>query len=100
MHNHVIADGTPLVLGLAVKDYDAQYGRIATIEDDPYKGARNEAELAKPHQTTRSGVTTDIPANEDHLYTCDSWFDIIREDGKWTTMDCSRMVAKGGRYDR
>lgn len=100
MHQHTLGDGVPLVLGMAVKDYDARYGRIATVEDDPYKGARNEAELAKPHVTTRSGVTKDIPVGEDHLYTCDSWFHVVREDGTSTSMDCSRMVMRDGRYDR
>jgi hypothetical protein len=77
---HYLADGTEVKLGMRVKDYDAKYGTI------PYQ-ARNVEELTKVHV-------------HGERETCNAWFHVLRDDNTWSTMDCSRMIAEGGKYDR
>lgn len=95
MSGHRLADGRPVELGMRVVDYDRKHGLIEDSE-------RNRAELAKPH-STRVGAkhgTQPITPEMDAAYTCESWFDVVRDEGGKSYMDCSRMVAEGGRLDR
>jgi hypothetical protein len=77
---HVLADGSPVVLGMRVKDYDAKYGVILDNQ-------RNERELDRSH----------VPGERS---TCTAWFQVLRDDGTQSSMDCSRMIAQGGRWDQ
>jgi hypothetical protein len=77
--SHRLADGTIVELGLRVVDYDRNRG---FIEDSD----RNREALAEDH---RDGGAT-----------CEAWFDVIRDIGGKSYMDCSRMIAEGGRYDK
>lgn len=82
-----------MVLGMRVVDYDRNRG---FIEDSP----RNQGELAKTHECrTSSGVTPIVPG-EDHFKTCEAWFDVVRDIGGRSYMDCSRMITEGGKLDR
>jgi hypothetical protein len=89
---HRLADGTPVVLGMRVRDYDRRYG---VIEDSP----ANEAELKLEHMTLSSGEAKMISTDMDGFYTCEAWFYVRRDDGTKSSMDCSRMIAEGGRLD-
>lgn len=88
---HVLADGTELKLGMRVKDYDAKYGEIigpdtVTTQYEHFAG-RNREQLELEH----------VPGERS---TCNAWFYVMRDDGSFTSMDCSRMIAEGGRWDR
>lgn len=93
MPTHRLADGTEVVLGMRVKDYDCKYG---VIEDSP----RNVQALDNEHQMRTSGGIIPITPDKDSSHTCEAWFTVRCDDGGTSTMDCSRMIAEGGRFDR
>lgn len=71
---HKIADGTPLTLGMRVKDYDWNYGVIADTE-------HNRRALDKPHEFAGASRST-----------CVAWFHVHLDGGGMSIMDCSRLV--------
>lgn len=77
---HTLADGTEVTLGMRIKDYDCKYGVIVDLDT-------NRTALEEEH----------VPGERS---TCNAWFRVQRDDGTCSTMDCSRMIAEGGRYDR
>jgi hypothetical protein len=98
MRAHVLADGTPLTLGMRVVDYDRKHGVI--VDDRDARFPRNAVALDVPHQHRTSSGVQPIPPGREAAYTCEAWFDVLCDDGSTSWMDCSRMVAEGGRLDR
>jgi hypothetical protein len=88
---HRLADGSPVVLGMRVVDYNLNRG---VIEDSP----RNRAELAKAHECRTSSGVTPIEPGEDHVKTCEAWFDVVLDSGGTSSMDCSRMAPDDDRW--
>lgn len=98
LREHRLADGTPVRLGMRVVDYDRQHGVI--IDDSDARFPRNAVEIKKRHEhRTTSGITP-IEPRQDGSHTCEAWFDVLRDSGGKSSMDCSRMIAEGGRLDR
>jgi hypothetical protein len=81
---HYLADGAEVKLGMRVVDYDRKHGVIVDDSEEMYP--RNTEALLEDH----SGG----------LKTCEAWFRVARDDGSTTSMDCSRMIAEGGKLDR
>jgi hypothetical protein len=59
MRAHVLADGTPLTLGMRVVDYDRKHGVI--VDDRDARFPRNAVALDVPHQHRTSSGVQPIP---------------------------------------
>jgi alcohol dehydrogenase YqhD (iron-dependent ADH family) len=93
MNGHRLADGSDVTLGKRVVDYDRNRG---VIEDSP----RNVRQLEKAHEHRTSNGIEPIPPGSEGRLTCEAWFDVVLDEGGTSYMDCSRMIAEGGRLDK